>query len=347
MARGSRTIPITHGGWLFTLAMVMVGIAAVVSANNLLFLILASMVTTLMVSGLISRLSLAGLELDFALPEHIPARRKLTGRVFVRNTKRWLPTFSVHLSGSNENVLTTIYFPAIPGGATLNEPVEVRFARRGVYRESGFRFSTTFPFGFLERRADVTLRRNVLVYPCLDPQPGFEDVVAAIRGDMETQTRGRGHDFYRIRPYEMLESARHLDWKASAHTGELQVREFAREQERLLEIFLDLNVAEDAEEWFELAVDAAAYLVWRIAARDSRVRLRTQNFDAAVPETSDVYGILRYLATVAPLRGRQMEGPLDDDSCQIVFTAASRDAMAEAGWGLARVIGPADLAPRG
>ena len=49
---------------------------------------------------------------------------------------------------------------------------------------------------------------------------------------MEMIQRGRGHDFYRIRPYETLESARHVDWKATAHTRDLQVREYAGNRNR-------------------------------------------------------------------------------------------------------------------
>lgn len=334
---------VTPGGLAFAVAMLLVGIAAVASANNLLFLILAAMVSTLMVSGLISRLSLAGLELDFVLPEHIAAGRKLAGRIYIRNSKRWLPSFSVHLSGSEENVLTTLYFLTIPGGAVLDETIEVCFQRRGIYRENGFLFSTGFPFGFLERRATVTLRRDVLVYPSIDPQPGFEDLLAAIRGDMETQFRGRGHDFYRIRPYEALESARHVDWKATAHVGSLQVREFAREQERLIEIFLDLNVPPEQEEWFERAVDTCAFLVWRMASRGARVRFRTQEFDVSIPENGDVYSILKYLATVMPVPRKPPLSPEDEDSCQLVFTTAAASVMQEAGWTQARIIGPDNL----
>jgi uncharacterized protein (DUF58 family) len=330
---------VTYGGVLFTLAMVLVGIAAAVSANNLLFLIVAAMLATLMVSGLISRLSLAGLELDFVLPEHIAARRKLAARIYVRNVKGWLPSFSVHLGGSNENVLTTLYFPVIPGGAVLEETVEVRFEKRGVYRENGFEFSTGFPFGFLERRADVVLRREVVVYPPIDPQPGFEEMLAAIRGDLEAQVRGRGHDFYRIRPYEALESARHVDWRATAHTGELQVREFAREQERLIDVFLDLNVPADQSEWFELAVAACAFLVWRVAQRGARLGFRTQEFNASIPKMGDVYTILRYLATVSPLRGKAPLPPEDDESYQVVFTAADPGTLTDAGWMPDRIIG--------
>ncbi|MGE5646073.1 MAG: DUF58 domain-containing protein [Acidobacteriota bacterium] len=335
---------VTFGGALFALAMLLVGVAAAVSANNLLFLIVAAMVSTLLVSGFISRLSLAGLELDFVLPEHIAARRKLAGRIYVRNAKSWLPSFSVTLGGENDNLLTTLYFPVIPGGATLDETVEVRFERRGIYRESGFRFSTSFPFGFIERHAAVTLRHDILVYPSIDPQPGFEEMLAAVRGDLEAQVRGRGHDFYRIRPYEALESARHVDWKASAHTGELQVREFAREQERLLEVFLDLDVPPERGEWFELAVDACAFLVWRVAGQGTRLRFRTQEFDASVPETGDVYTVLRYLATVPANPGRAPVSPGDEESYQLVFTCSDMETMARAGWGMGRVVGPDALA---
>ncbi len=340
LVRRASEQPVTVGGFVFTMALLLVGVAAVVSANNLLFLILAAMLSTLMVSGLISRLSLAGLQLDCVLPEHIAARRKFAGRILVRNAKRWLPSFSVHLGGSEDTVLTTLYFPVIPGGAILEDTIEVLFQKRGIYRESGFLFSTSFPFGFLERRAHVTLRRDVLVYPCLDPQPGFEDLLAAVRGEMETQWRGRGHDFYRIRPYVAFESARHVDWKATAHTGDLQVREFAREQDRVLEIFLDLDAGPEDQAWFEQAVDACAYLVWAVGSRGARVRFRTQSYDCSVPEMGDAYTILRYLAMVTPRRGKLESGPQDDNSYQLVFTAGDPEAVIEAGWAQARILGP-------
>jgi uncharacterized protein (DUF58 family) len=340
LARRAFGSTVTFGGVLFTLAMVLVSIAAAASANNLLFLIGAAMLATLMVSGFVSRLSLAGLELDLALPEHIAARRKLAGRIYVRNAKSWVPSFSVHLSGADENVLTALYFPVIPGGAVLDETVELRFQKRGVYRENGFQFSTSFPFGFLERKAEVTLRRDVIVYPPIDPQPGFEEMLAAIRGDIEAQVRGRGHDFYRIRPYEALESAHHVDWKATAHTGELQVREFAREQERLIDVLLDLNVPPEQAEWFERAVAACAFLVWRVAARGARLRFRTQEFDASIPDMGDVYTVLRYLATVSALRGKPPVPSDGEESYPVVFTTADPTAVAEAGWGGGRIMGP-------
>src|SRR5204863_5873326 len=66
-----------RGGLAFLLAFLVVALAAFLSANNLMFLILAAMVATLVVSGLINRLGLAGLELDLLLPEHLSAKRKV------------------------------------------------------------------------------------------------------------------------------------------------------------------------------------------------------------------------------------------------------------------------------
>src|SRR5947209_18446231 len=89
---------VTKTGVVFTASLVLIAVSAFASANNLLFLILAAMLSTLLVSGFISRLSLAGLELEFSHPEHISARRRTPGKVVVRNIK-WVQSFSIRLTG--------------------------------------------------------------------------------------------------------------------------------------------------------------------------------------------------------------------------------------------------------
>lgn len=324
---------VTRTGLAYTATLLIVAMIAFVSANNLMFLILAAMLATFMISGFISKLSLAGLELELFLPQHISARRKVRAGVRLKNTKRWIPSFSIHLEGVAESGFETIlYFPVLPGGGTAEEAVDVYFPRRGAQKERSFQFSTRFPFGFSERRETITARHEILVYPCLDPQPGFESLLAAVTGELEMIQRGRGHDFYRIRPYEALESARHVDWKATAHTGDLQVREYAREQERSVLIYLDLDVPFGSEEWFESAIECAAFLAYQLSLGETRVRLKTQEFDVTLPEPGDIYTILKYLALVSPMRGKPPEGPDEAASFQIVFTAHP-DRMSALGWG--------------
>jgi uncharacterized protein (DUF58 family) len=331
---------------LFTLAVLIVGCGAILSGNNLLFLIMAAMLATLLVSGFVSRLCLAALELDFLVPEHVPARRHVPGKLFVRNQK-WLPSFSIRVEAIRDpespSLKSGIYFPVIAGGTTLEETVEVRFPRRGTYRQNSFAFSTCFPFGFLEKSARVTLRRETIVYPAIDPQPGFDELLLGIAGEIETHYRGLGRDFYRIRPYEVLESARHVDWKASAHVGSLQVREFAREEEQTVEMFLDRDVPPSLDSWFEHAVDCCAFLAWRLSNQGASIHFRSQGYEFRQPEDGDIYTILKYLALVYPQRTDGAEPPLDETSYRIVFTPLPR-RFTDAGWLGARILSP-DVLP--
>src|SRR5579872_4882675 len=148
--RGGVRYRVTRGGFLFTLAVTLIAMAAVASANNLLFLLVAAMLSVLLISGLVSRLGLAGLELDFVLPEHVSAGSPVAATLAVRNLKLWMPSFSIRVAGVADEpaaatppILTkTVYFPVIPGRATLEETVELRFSRRGAHRQNSFQFST-------------------------------------------------------------------------------------------------------------------------------------------------------------------------------------------------------------
>lgn len=339
---------ITRLGVVYSFATAVVAAAAFISGNNLVFLVLAVMLSTFIVSGLVSRLGLDRLELEFFLPEHVSARRRVPGRVQVQNRKRWLPSFSIHLAGTDTNVFPTIlYFPVIPTQTLIEEPIVAQFPRRGSYRDNAFQFVTRFPFGFTERRIKVVLRGEVVVYPSIDPREEISALLERMEGELEAKLRGRGDDFYRIRPYEYGESARHVDWKATAHTGALQVREFARERDPKVEIYLDLERADGStdgsfEEWFEEAIEACAFLVWNLASKGARVRFRTQTTDLSIPEEADAYTILKFLALVEPLAASRAMGlgeNSEHDSIDLhVLFSARPERFEAAGWQLGHVV---------
>jgi len=334
---GNMRQQITRLGFFFTVMVAVVGLAAFVSGNNLLFLLLAALLSTMLISGFVSRLGLAGLELNLVLPDHITARRPVQGRLLLRNRKLLSPSFSLHLTGApGSGLRQSVYFPIVPARTLLQEPVELQFDRRGIHKENTFSFESRFPFGFTHRRAQVDLQREVLVYPSIEPHPVLETTLAGIAGEIESRQQGRGTDFYRIRPYEHLESARHVDWRATAHTGELQIREFTREQERTVTLFLDLNAPFGAR--FELSVDCCAFLVWRLHDRGTRVRLLTQRYDRRLPEEATVYDILKYLALVDPIPGAALALP-DAHSLPVAITIRENEA-AEAGWLSVRLPSP-------
>jgi uncharacterized protein (DUF58 family) len=296
---------IMRAGWAYIGTVLLTAIAAFISANNLLFLILAAMLSALLLSGVIGRLGLSDLELDVRLPEHTFARREVAATVGVRNLKAWIPSLSITLVGSRTpgSVPTPlVYFPLIPGGASLEEPTRLYFARRGVHTTRDFQFTTRFPFGFVERREDVRIQHEVIVYPSLDPTSALADLLAALTSKVIAWQRGQSGEFHQVRPYQVGESARHLDWKATAHSGTPQIREFTADADPTVLLVLDLATVPGP--WFESAIEATAYLAWELTTRRIPLRLAMQGFDVTSPDSGDVYTILRHLALVETTQGR-------------------------------------------
>lgn len=320
---------VTFGGVLFLIALTLTGAAAFFSGNNLLFLIFAAMMALLLVSGFLSRLVLAGLELEFLLPEHVSARSPAPARVRLRNLKRLTPSFSIELS--SQTLTSPVYFPVIPGRAAIEAAVEVVFPRRGRHGENLFVISTKFPFGFMRKSATVALRRDTIVYPSLEPHPHMEILLNSLAGEIDKPVRGDGRDFYRIRLYEARDDARHVDWKSTAHTGALQVREFTLDRQRTVEILFDRNIAPGQRQIFEEMVERCAFLAWELSRADRDIWFRSQDFSLSVPDDGEVYDILRFLAltepiTIVPVNDQPTEFTSDDSHPQIVFSISDTNS---------------------
>jgi uncharacterized protein (DUF58 family) len=324
--RGAIDYRLTREGSIFIASIFVLSIAALNTGNNMLFLIVASMLASILVSGIVSRMVLDGLELDVLLPDHVFARQPVLARVRLKNGKHLLPSFSVSVVGVSEplrrrggqrrgspldpvqNVLGPgVYFPYLRAGATGAQSIEVRFPRRGNYRQEQFGISTRFPFGFLEKILKLPARGELLVYPAIEPTEEFYEVLPLLSGELESYLRGRGHDLYTIRDYYPGDTARFVDWKASAHTGALMVREFTREDERRVQLVFDRALrggpqsSERAAEQFERGVDFCAALAWHFHQIDSQLEFISDDFRTrSAPAGEVVFDVLRYLAMVQP-----------------------------------------------
>lgn len=302
---------LTREGMVYLGLVLVITLAALNTGNNLLFMILASLLAGILISGVLSRMTLTGIELRFDLPEHIFAGQPVAAAVELRNHKQTLPSFSLRVGHDPKSraaaVLSRpVYFPHIPRRQAARQSVELVFPRRGVYRQDSFAIRTRFPFGFLEKTRTVEMRREILVYPRVEPTEEFYEVLPILTGERESYQRGRGHDLYSIRDYAPTDSARFVDWKASARTGALKVREFTREDERRVVIALDPYLdpaAGDAaklEEKFERAVTLAACLAWHFYTTGAEMGFRTAGVWLPVaPAGEIIYDVLGALATVA------------------------------------------------
>jgi hypothetical protein len=235
---------LTRDGTIYLAAVFILILAAVNTGNNLLFLILACLLAGILVSGVLSRVVLTGIDLKFDLPEHIFAEQPVLAEIELRNEKQAWPSFSLRVVGSSKNssaeILTRpIFFPYIPRMSSARQKVELTFPHRGVYRQDAFGIRTRFPFGFFEKTRRVDSDIEIAVYPRVEPTEQFYEVLPLLSGEMASHFRGRGHELHSLRDYVTTDSARFVDWKVTAKSGRLMVREFAREDERRVMLVLD------------------------------------------------------------------------------------------------------------
>jgi len=346
---------VTKAGVVYVLVTLVIGIAALNTGNNLLYIVVSAMLSAILVSGVVSAIVLRGLELDVRLPEHVFAGRPVVGRIALRNSRRFLPSFSIRVVPARrkkekkirkqwqwepatfafppnrapekqwvrlrdwrvQRVLAAppvpgifegmIYFPYLPPRADLTADIELRFDRRGRYRESSFGVATRFPFAFLTKTRDVALEREILVYPPVEPPDELFEILPLVRGEWESFARGRGSDLYLIREYMPEDSARHVDWKATAKSGSLKVREFSREDERKLCIVFDNPAAGViSPQAYERAVNLAASLAWHFSSQDAEVSFVIPGHDRG----TDLHEFLARLAVIEPQIDSQPEsGP--------------------------------------
>lgn len=254
--------------------------------------------------------------------------------------KQWLhlPDLSLRVVAdrvSAPGIITArAYFPYVPPHATVSRELVLDFARRGRYVQDGFGLSTRFPFSFLVKTRRVLLAREVVVYPSVQPTDELFEILPMITGEFEAFVRGRGHDLYRIREYLPEDSARHVDWKASARTGSLKVREFTREDERKLRVVFD-NPAEQAVDnpAYERGVALAASLGWHFAGENTDLSFAAPGYQGA----NDIYDFLRYLALVGPRPVAEAPRSLLDelqvsDDYNVILTARPRGSIPTALW---------------
>lgn len=224
----------------------------------------------------------------------------------------------------------SVYFPLVPRRGTASADLELHFERRGLYAQKGLGISTRFPFAFIRKTRPVTISQEIVVYPSVEPTEDFFQVLPLITGEFEMFVRGRGNNLYLIREHTPEDPARHLDWKATAKTGALKVREFTREDERKVRIVFD-NAPPGvvSEKEYEESVSLAASLAWHFAQGEAQLSFAGQGYNGS----DDIYAFLGYLAMIQPGdHGRLLEELDVTEDYNIVITGRKRGTIATNLW---------------
>jgi uncharacterized protein (DUF58 family) len=235
-----------------------------------------------------------------------------------------------------------VYVPYIPHRSSVTQHVEVTFPRRGRYTQEGFRVSSKFPFGFVRKSHEVPTRQEILVLPNVQPTEEFYEILPMIGGEIESLFKGRGNDLYAIRDYQEGDSARHVDWKATAKAQAVKVREFTREDERRLVLVFDAGLPHADSTLvskFEKAVTFCACLAWHFYEIDAHLQFLTDGFETTMAPCEEIiYPTLEALALIEPVLDASAPSVLSAVAAaprtyNIIITAQPHGSIPTSLWG--------------
>lgn len=139
--------------------------------------------------------------------------------------------------------------PAVSGDASGEFPTEngihLRYAitgvHRGIWPVGPLVLRTTDPFGFAQREQEFGERRTVTVVPEVVPLAPLSANIGAAGGTAHTSSSrlGQGSDNLSPRPYASGDSMRRIHWRATAHRGDLMVRQEEQESSPDAVVILD------------------------------------------------------------------------------------------------------------
>src|SRR5688572_27902783 len=241
-----------------------IGLAAVNTGNNLLYVMLSLILGLAVVSSVAARRALRTLRADARFPREVVCGEPFCFTVEAAGRFSWLPQtwIDVRVDGlGGDPVTVTVPISADRGSG--RRTARLVLPRRGVHTRLNLSAATSYPLDLHVSRARIAWRGELVVLPRFDPIPSLARLVGAAGrrpGDAgPTRAPGAGAELRQIRTYTWNDDARRMHWRATARAGQPMVRELEQERERALDLALDTEAANP--EAFEAVVSRAAALL--------------------------------------------------------------------------------------
>ena len=257
-----------------------IGLAAVNTGNNLLYVMLSLILGLAGVSLVAARLALRTLRVRAILPAEAVSGEPFLMTVEVQGRFPWLPQtwVDVRVRGLDQELVVTVPLAAATGRGALI--TRLTAPRRGVYTRLRLEASTGYPLDLHLSRAAFAWTGELVVLPRLRPVelPDARAAAGPLPGAAPAlRGSGMGADLRNVRAYTWQDDARHMHWRATARAGHPMVRELDPERERRLDVVLVTEASDPAA--FEEVVSRAASLME--AARQEQIPVRLHARGAA------------------------------------------------------------------
>lgn len=305
----------TREGRVFVLLTLGVGLGAVNTGNNLLYLVLGLMLGLWLTSGVLSEIVLRGIEIQRMSPPRLFASSLSLLEYEVSNTKRWLSSTSFEIADviDAETITDSGYVLKLEAGANARVVLVHTPAHRGVLRFTHLRVRTRFPFGILEKTRTRRSESSALVFPHIDEVALPPRDNTRVGHEEPRDRSGYGSEIVGVREQRDGDSLRDVHWRRTAALGRTMVRDRAEERDEELDISLaimrsgararddakDAGPANSLDRAFERDVSRCASLAAAAIAVARPVVLRTEDgILARATSRAELDDILRALALI-------------------------------------------------
>ena len=302
----NRTLQVTREGGGFILLLFGVGIGAINTGNNLLYLVLAMCCSFIAVSGVLSEQTLKGISVQVSLPKAVYPEDSYPLHLKISNTKKTIPSYSLYVEFPLDpvgryRIEHASYIYQIPHQSSVDKSLMFVGLKRGPVHLKTVHLKTSFPFGFFIKIKTLPIDVETLIFPVI------KNVALPSPSEYSEEGEGTigpaGDDLYSIREYQPGDPIAAVHWKSSAKTGTLRVKEFSKGGLHSYTLFLNIidpktNIMVGPET-LENRVTETASLAYHLIRRGDEVSLKTPDMQMPSGNTeTHLEDMLKYLARV-------------------------------------------------
>jgi uncharacterized protein (DUF58 family) len=162
--RNIRRLEVTRSGKWYIALTIALGVTALASGNNAIYLMESLLLAGLILSGVLSERQVSAVRVEF-LRVQAKATDPTADWIIVRNqSKRTL--FCLEIGEWKDGKFHSLaFFPKIKESETVRARSEQTLGARGLYRWDGFAVATSYPFGFARKIKVVKIPGERIVWP--------------------------------------------------------------------------------------------------------------------------------------------------------------------------------------
>jgi uncharacterized protein (DUF58 family) len=304
-AKWPRRVRATREGKWYIGITLGVGLAAINTGNNLLYLLLGMLLSLIVVSSVMSEISLRHLTVVRRLPARAQVGRPHLVEIEVYNSKQKVPSYAIEVEDlrAGQPADKRCFFLKISPSSAQVAAYRRTPQKRGIDHHVGFRVATRFPFGLFEKSREITADGDLVIYPAVDPIRLGRDDSGKAAGGSGSLGRGGGDEIAGVRPERQGDDPRDIYWRKSTMPDHRVLRERARETCPEVKLSLDVrrpsNAGDDFVARFERSIrDLASRAVAHVKRGDRVTIVTSAGQRVRADRAAGIDPLLRFLALV-------------------------------------------------